>query len=51
MMSVEVANEGLGIETFHPKGEPRIPSIILSMHLVREWDQMISKEKPRKGVQ
>jgi hypothetical protein len=51
MMSVEVANEGLGIETFHPKGEPRIPSIIFSMHLVREWDQMISKEKPRKGVQ
>ncbi len=51
MMSVEVPNEGLGIETFHPKGEPRIPSIIFSMHLVREWDQMISKEKPREGVQ
>jgi len=51
MMSVEDPKDGLGIETFHPKGEPRIPSIIFSMHLVREWDQMISKEKPRKGVQ
>ena len=36
MMSVEAANEGLGIETIHPKGEPTIPSIIFSMHKIKE---------------
>ena len=51
MMSVSVGNEGVGIECIKPKGEPIIPSIIVSMHLVREWDQMISTQKPREGVQ
>jgi len=36
MMSVEVADEGLGIEAIHPEGEPLIPSIILSMHKIKE---------------
>ena len=36
MMSVEAANEGLGIETIRPEGEPTIPSIIFSMHQIKE---------------
>jgi len=31
MMSVEVADEGLGIETIKPAGEPLIPSVILTI--------------------
>ena len=31
MMSVEVADEGLGIESIQPVGEPLIPSIILTI--------------------
>jgi len=31
MMSVEVADEGLGIEAIYPDDEPKIPSIILTM--------------------
>ena len=31
MMSVEVQNEGLGIEAIQPVGEPLIPSIILTI--------------------
>jgi hypothetical protein len=31
IMSVEVADEGLGIETIRPAGEPVIPSIILTI--------------------
>lgn len=37
MMSVEVTGEGLGLETIKPKGEPVIPSIILSMHKIKEY--------------
>ncbi len=36
MMSVETGNEGLGIETIHPEGEPTIPSIIFSMHKIKD---------------
>jgi len=36
MMSVEVPDEGLGIEAIHPTGEPLIPSIILSLHKIKE---------------
>ena len=36
MMSVEVSDEGLGIETINPEGEPTIPSIIFSMHKIKE---------------
>jgi len=36
MMSVEVPDEGLGIEAIHPKGEPLIPSIILSLHKIKD---------------
>ena len=36
MMSVEVADEGLGLETIRPKGEPVIPSIIFSIHKIKE---------------
>jgi len=31
MMSVEIADEGLGIESIQPVGEPLIPSIILTV--------------------
>ena len=31
MMSVEVQNEGLGIEAIQPMGEPLVPSIILTV--------------------
>lgn len=37
MMSVEVTGEGLGLETIKPKGEPIIPSIIFSMHKIKEY--------------
>ena len=36
MMTVEVADEGLGIEAIHPTGEPLIPSIIFSMHKIKD---------------
>jgi len=36
MMSVEVPDEGLGIEAIHPTGEPLIPSIIFSLHKIKE---------------
>ncbi len=36
MMSVEVPDEGLGIEAIHPTDEPLIPSIIFSMHKIRD---------------
>jgi len=36
MMSVEVPDEGLGIEAIHPTGEPLIPSIIFSMHNIKD---------------
>ncbi len=36
MMSVEVADEGLGIEAIHPTGEPLIPSIIFSTHKIKD---------------
>jgi len=39
MMSVEVPDEGLGIEAIHPTGEPLIPSIILSMHKIKDVTQ------------
>ena len=44
MMSVEVANEGLGLEAIKPKGEPTIPSIILSMRLVEDYDELLEDE-------
>jgi len=36
MMSVEVSDEGLGIEAIKPDDEPLIPSIIFSMHKIRD---------------
>jgi len=36
MMSVEVPDEGLGIEAIHPTGEPLIPSIIMSLHKIKD---------------
>ncbi len=36
MMSVEVPDECLGIEAIHPTGEPLIPSIIFSMHKIKD---------------
>ena len=44
MMSVEVANEGLGLECIKPKGEPVIPSIILSMRMVEEYDELLEEQ-------
>jgi len=40
MMSVEVADEGLGIEAIHPTGEPLIPSIIFSMHKIKDISEV-----------
>jgi hypothetical protein len=40
MMSVEVAGEGLGLETIKPNGEPVIPSIIFSMHKIKEYGSL-----------
>ena len=44
MMSVETANEGLGLECIKPKGEPVIPSIILSMRMVEEYDELLEDQ-------
>jgi len=40
VMSVEVADEGLGIEAIHPTGEPLIPSIIFSMHKIKDVSEV-----------
>jgi len=40
MMSVEVGDEGLGIEAIHPTGEPLIPSIIFSMHKIKDVSEV-----------
>ena len=42
MMSVEVADEGLGLETIRPDGEPVIPSIIFFMHKIKEYGSLTS---------
>jgi len=42
VMSVEVADEGLGLETIRPQGEPVIPSIIFSMHKIKEYGSLTS---------
>ena len=44
MMSVETANEGIGLEAIKPKGEPMIPSVILSMRMVEEYDELLEEE-------
>jgi len=44
MMSVETGNEGLGLEAIKPKGEPTIPSIILSMRMVEEYDELLEDQ-------
>jgi len=36
MMAVEKTGEGLGIEAIHPSGRPLIPSIIFSMHKIKD---------------
>ena len=36
MMAVEKAGEGLGIEVMQTKGRPLIPSIIFSMHKIKD---------------
>ncbi len=44
MMSVETGNEGLGLEAIKPKGEPTIPSIILSMPMTEEYDELLEDQ-------
>jgi hypothetical protein len=44
MMSVETGNEGLGLEAIKPKGEPMIPSIILSMRMTEEYDELLEEQ-------
>jgi hypothetical protein len=44
MMSVETASEGLGLEAIKPKGEPTIPSVILSMRMVEEYDELLEEQ-------
>lgn len=43
MMSVEKTGEGLGIEAIKPKGEPMIPSIIFSIHMIKDYEELITK--------
>ncbi len=52
VMSVEVGDEGLGIEAIHPTGEPLIPSIIFSMHKIKDVSevQYISTAKGTKRM-
>jgi hypothetical protein len=45
MMSVEKTGEGLGIEAIRPKGEPIIPSIIFSMHMIKDYDELVELGK------
>jgi len=45
MMSVEKTGEGLGIEAIRPKGEPTIPSIIFSMHMIKDYDELVELGK------
>ena len=40
MMSVEVPDEGLGIEAIQPTDEPLIPSIIMSMHKIKDISEI-----------
>ena len=44
MMSVETGSEGLGLEAIKPKGEPTIPSVILSMRMVEEYDELLEEQ-------
>jgi hypothetical protein len=44
MMSVETGNEGLGLEAIKPKDEPTIPSIILSMRMTEEYDELLEEQ-------
>ena len=44
MMSVETADEGIGLEAIKPKGEPTIPSVILSMRMVEEYDELLEEQ-------
>jgi len=44
MMSVEIADEGIGLEAIKPKGEPMIPSVILSMRMAEEYDELLEDE-------
>jgi hypothetical protein len=44
MMSVENSDDGLGLESINPKGEPTIPSIILSMRMVEEYDELLEDQ-------
>lgn len=45
MMSVEKTEEGLGIEAIRPKGEPIIPSIIFSMHMIKDYNELVELGK------
>ena len=44
MMSVESGSEGIGLEAIKPKGEPTIPSVILSMRMVEEYDELLEEQ-------
>jgi hypothetical protein len=44
IMSVETGKEGLGLEAIKPKGEPTIPSIILSMRMTEEYDELLEDQ-------
>lgn len=44
MMSVETGSEGIGLEAIKPKGEPTIPSVILSMRMVEEYDELLEEQ-------
>mgnify|MGYP000117866456 CR=1 FL=1 len=52
MMAVEKAGEGLGIEAIKPSDRPLIPSIIFSMHKIKDSvdGHLVSSEKGTKKI-
>ena len=52
MMAVEKTDEGLGIEAIQTKGRPLIPSIIFSMHKIKDESsgRWVSAEKGTKKI-
>jgi len=52
MMAVEKTGEGLGIEAIKTQGRPLIPSIIFSMHKIKDYQQghWVSTDKGTKKL-
>ena len=52
MMAVEATGEGLGIEAIKPENRPMIPSIIFSMHKIKDHQEghWVSTQRGTKKV-